>query len=187
MGSFSKKLCAPIAFSACVYLSAGCGSSPSNFYDAPSAGSGPASGGAGPASGGSDAPSGGSDALSGGSGAPSGGSGALSGGANLAGGANGGQTSGVGGRMGGPSDAPCSPAKDVSGGMSGMFGSLGPECFRVTADIVGWGCSNFDGRTIKVNGQIVICEAVPLPDKIDGAYYFDISAGTLDYASFYWY
>jgi hypothetical protein len=28
---------------------------------------------------------------------------------------------------------------------------------------------------------------LPLPDKIDGAFYFDISAGTFDYASFYWF
>jgi hypothetical protein len=83
--------------------------------------------------------------------------------------------------------ATCSPVTDVSGGMSGPFNSTGPACFRVSDDITGWGCSNFDGRTLKVNGQIVMCGVLPLPDKIDGAYYFDVSAGSLDYASFYWY
>jgi hypothetical protein len=90
----------------------------------------------------------------------------------------------------GPGDqnhAMCSPAKDVTGGASGAFGTTGPACFKVTGDIAGWGCSNFDGRTVKVNGRTVMCAELPLPDKIDGAYYFDISAGTFDYASFYWF
>jgi hypothetical protein len=59
-------------------------------------------------------------------------------------------------------------------------------CLRVTDDIVGWGCSNFEGRTVKVNGVTVNCAEVPLPDKLHGAYYFDISAGEHAYASFYW-
>jgi endoglucanase len=84
-------------------------------------------------------------------------------------------------------NAPCSPVKDATGMMSGEFGTMGPVCIRVTDDIVGWGCSNFDGRTLKINGQAIMCGALPLPDKIDGAYYFEVSAGTFDYASFYWY
>jgi hypothetical protein len=71
--------------------------------------------------------------------------------------------------------------------MSGVLGTTGPACLRVTGDIAGWGCSNFDGRTLKVNGQSVECAALPLPAQIDGAYYFDISAGEFDYASFYWF
>ncbi|HTA88740.1 MAG TPA: hypothetical protein VK745_04170, partial [Polyangiaceae bacterium] len=65
--------------------------------------------------------------------------------------------------------------------------TMGPACLRVMGAIAGWGCSNFDGRTLKVNGQTVMCGELPLPDEIDGGYYFDISAGTFDYASFYWY
>jgi hypothetical protein len=87
----------------------------------------------------------------------------------------------------GDSSAPCSPAKDVTGGMSGDLGTMGGACIRVTSDITGWGCSNFDGRTVKVNGQIVMCAEEPLPDKLDGAYYFDISPGAFGYASFYWF
>ncbi len=85
------------------------------------------------------------------------------------------------------SSAPCSPAKDLTGGSSGPFGSTGAECFRIDGNIAGWGCSNFDGRSVKVNGQTVTCGQVPLPDAVDGAYYFDVSGGTFDYASFYWY
>jgi len=85
------------------------------------------------------------------------------------------------------SKVPCSPAKEVSGGMSGPFGSTGPACLRVEGMIAGWGCSNFDGRTVKVNGREMMCGQLPLPDAVDGSYYFDVSAGTFEYASFYWY
>jgi hypothetical protein len=85
-----------------------------------------------------------------------------------------------------PSDAPCTPVEDVSNKTSGEFQSEGPVCLRVTDDIVGWGCSNFDGRTVKVNGVELSCAQVPLPDKLHGAYYFEISAGEHAYASFYW-
>jgi hypothetical protein len=60
-------------------------------------------------------------------------------------------------------------------------------CLKVTLDITGWGCSNFQGRTVKVNGTTVSCAELPLPSKVDDAYYFDVSAGELDYASLYWY
>ncbi len=86
----------------------------------------------------------------------------------------------------GPSDAPCSPAKDSSNHMSGEFGTTDAVCLRVTDDVVGWGCSNFEGRTVKVNGVDVSCAQVPLPEKVHGAYYFEISAGQFAYASFYW-
>src|SRR5450432_567109 len=160
MRSFSPKLFARAAFAACVYLSAGCGGSSSNLYDAPSGGSGTASGG--------------SAAPNGSSGAPS-----TSGGASPAAGMNSvgisGSTSAGSGGMnnpGNPNNAPCSAAKDVTGGASGVLGTTGPACLRVTGDIAGWGCSNFDGRTLKVNGRSVMCAELPLPDKIDGAYYF---------------
>jgi hypothetical protein len=67
------------------------------------------------------------------------------------------------------------------------FASAGPVCLRVTLDIAGWGCSNFEGRTLKVNGTTVACAELPLPSKVDGAYYFDVSAGEHDYASLFWY
>jgi len=154
---------------ACVYLLVGCGSSTTDFFDAPGAArmTVSASGSA------SNAGTGNSTAHAG----------------ESSGGSSSGPGPGSGGNPSttGDSDAPCHPAKDISGGMSGPFGSVGPECLRVSGMIAGWGCSNFDGRSVKVNGQTVMCGQLPLPDPIDGAYYFDVSAGTFDYASFYWY
>jgi endoglucanase len=126
----------------------------------------------GSSAGGSDSSIGGSDSDDT-SGASSGGAG----GASVAGSANGG--------AGAPSDGACAPVADIGSGMS--FASAGPVCLRVTLDIGGWGCSNFDGRTLKVNGTTVACAELPLPSKVDGAYYFDVSAGEHDYASLYWY
>ncbi len=172
MQSIFPKLCTRGAFAACVYLTAGCGGSSSNLYDAPSGGSPAAHGGSGPAS-----SSGGASPAAGASGM------GTSGGASASAGTGAGGTS----TIGNPSNAPCSPAKDVTGGSSGELGTMGAACLRVTADIAGWNCSNFDGRTVKVNGRTVMCGELPLPDKIDGAYYFDISAGMFEYASFYWF
>jgi hypothetical protein len=89
------------------------------------------------------------------------------------------------GSAGAPSNGACAPVTDIGSGMS--FASAGPVCLRVTLDIAGWGCSNFDGRTVKVNGTTVTCAELPLPNKLDGAYYFEVSAGEHDYASLYWY
>jgi endoglucanase len=172
MRSLLARLC---ALGACVCLNA-CGSSNANFYDATSGGSGSVSSGSGPSitSGGADP-----NANAGAASMGTSGSSSLS---------NGGQASGGGaGSNNNPSNAPCGPVKDVSGGASGALGTTGPACLRVTGAIAGWGCSNFDGRMLKVNGQSVMCGELPLPDPIDGAYYFDISAGTFDYASFYWF
>lgn len=68
-----------------------------------------------------------------------------------------------------------------------QFGTTGPYCFRISGDLLGWGCANTMGRTIKVNGVELSCGAMPLPPKTaDGWYYFDVSAGTADYAYIYW-
>jgi hypothetical protein len=87
---------------------------------------------------------------------------------------------------------PCVPAETITGsgsGNTGTLGTTGAYCFRTPDNIGGWNCSNFTGRTIKVNGVTVTCGAMPLPPKVDGYYYFDISGGTgaVDYASIYWY
>ena len=71
--------------------------------------------------------------------------------------------------------------------MSGPFGTMAESCWRVSTDISGWGCSNFEGRTIKVNGTAVTCAELPLPSKLHGDYYFDFSAGEHEYASFFWF
>ena len=81
----------------------------------------------------------------------------------------------------------CSPALDISGGSSGPFNTTDAVCKRVTGAITGWGCSNFDGRSVKVNGVAVTCGQVPLPDPIEGSYYFEVSGGMFAYASFYWF
>jgi hypothetical protein len=100
---------------------------------------------------------------------------------------------GTGGATGtDPGSEPCTPARTITGtgsGTAGNFGTTGPYCFRTPDNISGWGCSNFTGRTVKVNGVEKDCGAMPLPAKINGYYYFDCSGGTgaVDYASIFWY
>jgi len=119
--------------------------------------------------------------------------GAASGGAASGGAASGGSGtggSGTGGAaMGGSSGGsePCVPAQTVTGTQSGNFGTTGAYCFRTASTINGWGCSNLTGRTIKINGaSVASCGALPMPARYNGYYYFDVSAGTVDYASIYW-
>jgi len=110
--------------------------------------------------------------------------------ANAGGGASAGSASSVAGSAGtpsGPSDAPCSPAMEGVNSSSGSFNTLGESCWRVSMDISGWGCNDIEGRTIKVNGTLVTCAQLPLPDKVHGDYYFDFSAGEHEYASFFWF
>lgn len=120
-----------------------------------------------------------------------------SGGATSAGGADAGGTTAVvsggtlatgGSRATGGSSAtvqPCVPAKTISGGQSGNFNTLGAYCFRTSDTINGWGCSNFDGRTLLVNDVPKSCGSMPMPMKYNG-YYFEASAGTYAWASIYW-
>ncbi|HQF56474.1 MAG TPA: C25 family cysteine peptidase [Fibrobacteria bacterium] len=79
---------------------------------------------------------------------------------------------------------PCSPATSVTNN-TGNFNTTGKACYKTTQNISGWGCSSFDGRTVKVNGVRVSCGGA-LPAKTNGAYYFDVSAGTYSWASIYW-
>ena len=120
-----------------------------------------------------------------------GGSDTSSGGDTGSGGASSDATAGSSGALsssgtaGAPSTGACAPVDDIGSGVS--FASAGPVCLKVTLDITGWGCSNFQGRTVKVNGTTVSCAELPLPSKVDDAYYFDVSAGEHDYASLFWY
>lgn len=94
------------------------------------------------------------------------------------------------GAAGAASDLPCGPVIDITDERSKAGTELdteGPVCFLVRDEIAGWGCSNFQGRKVKVNGVEVHCAEVPLPDKLNDGYYFDISAGEHTYASLYWY
>ena len=91
---------------------------------------------------------------------------------------------------GGGGSEPCAPAKTITGsgsGNSGSFGTTGAYCFRTPDNVSGWNCSNFTGRTLKVNGVTTTCGAASLPAKVNGYYYFDATAGGVDYASIYWY
>ena len=128
--------------------------------------------------------------------------GANTGGAKATGGkANGGATStggrtGTGGATTGGAKAtggstssgvePCIPSKTISGGQSGNFNTAGAYCFRTPDTINGWGCSNFDGRSLQVNDVAKTCGSMPMPTKYNGYYYFESSAGTFAWASIYW-
>jgi endoglucanase len=83
--------------------------------------------------------------------------------------------------------APCADAITMTSGQSGNFNTTGPVCFRTSADIAGWGCSNFTDRTVAVNNVTVSCGEMPLPAKwSDGYYYFAVSAGAYSWASLYY-
>lgn len=86
-------------------------------------------------------------------------------------------TSGTGGGT-------CSNAITFTGN-TGNFNTTGPACYRTSQNIAGWGCSNFDGRTVTVGGQARTCGQLPLVRSADGYYYFSATAGTFAWASIY--
>lgn len=65
----------------------------------------------------------------------------------------------------------CSNAITFTGN-TGNFNTTGPACYRTSQNIAGWGCSNFDGRTLTVGGQTRTCGQLPLVRFADGYYYF---------------
>ena len=109
------------------------------------------------------------------------------GGAGAAGAAGLAGASGVAGAAGTVGDGRCSPAIDPGSAMSYTLNTTGPACIRVQQDIRGWGCSNAGDRTVTVNGVLMPTCSAPLPPKLSGSYYFDVSAGSLTYASIYWF
>ena len=70
-------------------------------------------------------------------------------------------------------------------GNTGNFNTTGPACYRTNATINGWGCSNFDGRSVTVGGQARSCGQLPLTRSADGYYYFAVTGGTYPWASLY--
>jgi hypothetical protein len=74
-------------------------------------------------------------------------------------------------------------------GKTPNFGTTGAVCYRTTETFNSLGCSNFDGRTVKVNGVVVACGTAKatFAAPIGGYTYFDVSAGTYAYASIFWY
>jgi aryl-phospho-beta-D-glucosidase BglC (GH1 family) len=70
-------------------------------------------------------------------------------------------------------------------GNTGNFNTTGAVCYRTNMNIAGWGCSNFDGRTLTVGGVARTCGQLPLTRSADGYYYFAVTAGTYAWASMY--
>jgi aryl-phospho-beta-D-glucosidase BglC (GH1 family) len=70
-------------------------------------------------------------------------------------------------------------------GNTGGFNTTGAVCYRTNATINGWGCYNFDGRTLTVGGQARTCGQMPLTRSSDGYYYFSVSGGTYPWAGMY--
>jgi endoglucanase len=71
---------------------------------------------------------------------------------------------------------------------SGNFNTIGPLCLRTSLPVNGWGCSNFDGRTVSVNGRppTTTCGGgTPITPSADGFTYFIITAGAFPYASLF--
>jgi hypothetical protein len=70
-------------------------------------------------------------------------------------------------------------------GNTGNFGTTGAACYRTNATVNGWGCYNFDGRTVSVGGVARTCGQTPLTRSADGYYYFSVTAGQLAWAGLY--
>lgn len=84
--------------------------------------------------------------------------------------------------------APCiHPVIVPSGTTLVSLGTQGAACFEVTREIHGWGCSNWDGRTLSVNGATPSsgCGFTIAP-WFDGSYYFDVGSGAYPWAALYW-
>ena len=70
-------------------------------------------------------------------------------------------------------------------GNTGNFNTAGAACFRTNQTINGWGCYNFDGRTLTVSGVARTCGQMPLTRAADGYYYFSATAGQYPWAGIY--
>ncbi len=70
-------------------------------------------------------------------------------------------------------------------GNTGNFNTAGAACYRTNANINGWGCYNFDGRTVTVGGVARTCGQMPLTRAADGYFYFAVTAGQYPWAGLY--
>jgi hypothetical protein len=70
-------------------------------------------------------------------------------------------------------------------GNSGNFNTTAAVCLRTNANINGWGCYNFDGRSLTVGGVARTCAQMPLTRAADGYYYFAVSAGQYPWAGLF--
>jgi hypothetical protein len=80
---------------------------------------------------------------------------------------------------------PCTPDHTVPDGdtfpsePSGGFGTEGPYCIKVNMSCIGgWGCNNTTGRTLQVNDVATTCGQMPVPAKVNNAYYFEFTGGS---------
>ena len=89
---------------------------------------------------------------------------------------------------GGTGTTPCANPVTFTN-QSGNFNTTGGICLRTSMTVRGWGCSNFQGRTVSVNGgtATATCGAgpFPLPKHSDGYTYFSVTGGELPWASLY--
>jgi lysophospholipase L1-like esterase len=70
-------------------------------------------------------------------------------------------------------------------GNSGNFNTTGAVCYRTNTNVAGWGCYNFDGRTLTVGGVARTCGQMPLTRAADGYYYFAATAGQFPWAGLF--
>ncbi|HEV7608027.1 MAG TPA: GDSL-type esterase/lipase family protein [Steroidobacteraceae bacterium] len=70
-------------------------------------------------------------------------------------------------------------------GNSGNFNTTSAVCYRTNTNIAGWGCFNFDGRTLTVAGVVRTCGQMPLTRAPDGYFYFAASAGQFPWAGLF--
>jgi len=87
-----------------------------------------------------------------------------------------------------PTTSPCANPITFSWN-TGNFNTTGAACYRTSQAVRGWGCSNFAGRTLRLNAATTAtaCGAgpFPLPKHTDGFTYFVVSAGQYPWASIY--
>jgi hypothetical protein len=69
-------------------------------------------------------------------------------------------------------------------GHSPPANTMAAFCVATCDEIAGWGCSNFDGRQVTVNGTVEACGATLI--KKNGYYVFQVSAGTNFSAAIFW-
>jgi hypothetical protein len=81
-------------------------------------------------------------------------------------------------------NAPCDNAVTFSGN-SGNFNTTGAVCYRTNGTVNGWGCFNFDGRTVTVSGEARTCGQMPLTRAADGFIYFSVTAGAFPWAGIF--
>jgi mannan endo-1,4-beta-mannosidase len=88
------------------------------------------------------------------------------------------------GTTGGGTGGTC-PNPVTFSGNTGNFNTTGAVCYRTNTNINGWGCFNFDGRTVTVGGVARTCGQLPLTRAADGYYYFAVTAGQFPWAGMY--